>query len=678
MNVHRRRERSTKTKDRNAANGVSNTIALGDRWSTLVDGWFVQANAGEDGRVHGSDAVQFFRRSGLDDEDLARVWDKVVPPKEDRMNRIQFENALKLVALLQTGGELSDINAVEAISQNVPDPEPVFRPVNRSPSPQSMIPQPPCQNPRAGDTRWLPRRNAASSSKLPSGDSWMERAASVPTKSAGVDERAPRSRSFSGGFADGGRSPKTGRGSKPPRPERVRSTSMPCSLDEDEEQIGRPATGALRFVRLDEKIVRVKSPSKASGRQGFAKSVQIDEHLSGGRYVASTNGLWAAPDYYATGPEEELGQATGVPSTSGEASNRMYSGAMMDGRPRGAAPQGGKAAAVDNQSTRGNPRFLETDTQVGRDGPVPSKSVTLEDFSAPASPMRERRASADYYLGAGSKSAKSAATDDSLQSDRPLSARAALAGNYGGGGIAKPPVADEYASIGAPVSGRSRQADDHPNRDSPLPGRVTVAEEYAGASGPVPGRVADGGGPRGSPVPYRPVASREDSGAGGSPAEARAAEVDEHVAPGPVTSDRAGELDGSTAKNSPKSHRFEELKSKASSGTSGRFAELDDQEPRISPVHSRSADDLVAGGGSIHGRPGPPASYGDSDDDYICDRRAEQSEQSMRSYTPSSVGGRSSRLQTPSFSDDMVSELAGSDLAKDVTGPCTAGLVNVE
>ena len=30
-----------------------------------------------------------------------QVWDRAVPPKEDRMNREQFESALKLVALLQ-------------------------------------------------------------------------------------------------------------------------------------------------------------------------------------------------------------------------------------------------------------------------------------------------------------------------------------------------------------------------------------------------------------------------------------------------------------------------------------------------------------------------------------------------------------------------------------------------
>ena len=51
----------------------------------------------------------------------------------------------------------------------------------------------------------------------------------------------------------------------------------------------------------------------------------------------------------------------------------------------------------------------------------------------------------------------------------------------------------------------------------------------------------------------------------------------------------------------------------------------------------------------------------------------------VRSLPPSPDSAwRSSRPQTPSFSEDTISELAGSDMAREPMRPCSSGLVNVE
>lgn len=72
-----------------------------EAWKEQVEIWFKEADTKDNGRIEGDEAVAFFSRTGLPDEDLSKMWRYAVPSGEHCMSKTHFINALKLVAVLQ-------------------------------------------------------------------------------------------------------------------------------------------------------------------------------------------------------------------------------------------------------------------------------------------------------------------------------------------------------------------------------------------------------------------------------------------------------------------------------------------------------------------------------------------------------------------------------------------------
>ncbi|CAD7701091.1 unnamed protein product [Ostreobium quekettii] len=666
------REKQTKSKIRakNSDNGVPDSPNVVEKWGKQVEGWFAQAKPDDNGRVNGHDAVAFFKRSGLDYDDLAKVWDKVVPPKDDKMDRRQFESALKLVALLQTGGELSDKTAVEAIAQAVPDPEPVIGPLERSPSP-SLIPCPPCLNPHAGETGWLSKK-AYVSSRLPAGDDRIGKTPSGSARSTVAENGAARSRSFTGmpssRYNDEGASHKTpGKGEQPPPSnERIRSASMPGRLNEDPDQLGRPATGALRFVRLDKKVVKSSTMPKGigGGRPGLAVAAERDEHPVEDEYVGDVDEEWTVlSDRVDRGKEQR------AVNKSRRGNNRTPGTAVpfMDGRVYGLGTQSAPASAYNSLIAGARPlegSLEDVKEQANRDSPIPDRLDSADEHVARGSPIPKRRASADYYVGKGGHK----------------SGRSPQGSDYPDNDVAKPArstVADDRRGRTRNVLDGSQPVDDVLARELPVPGQSKTENDAAGGR-QSPGRVAADAGP----VPGTSGMTVDKGATQGSPSPGRGGEREARTGTGSTTSGRPADANVPEVKTRTRPRRFEEMHDDERGGVPpGRFAEAEEQVNNNNSVNSVSAGDLAPRGVSMHSRSVAIIPYDEDDEDSRDhpERLGYNPERPMlRSFTPTSLGGRSSRSQTPAFSDDIMSQLAGSDLTKDAQEPCTAGLVNVE
>jgi len=61
-----------------------------------------------DGRITGQDAVQFFSRSGLHREQLARVWSLAENTKQGFLTKVTFGKAMKLISLAQAGKPITN------------------------------------------------------------------------------------------------------------------------------------------------------------------------------------------------------------------------------------------------------------------------------------------------------------------------------------------------------------------------------------------------------------------------------------------------------------------------------------------------------------------------------------------------------------------------------------------
>ncbi|GMH44412.1 hypothetical protein BSKO_12364 [Bryopsis sp. KO-2023] len=97
-------------------------------WERQVDSWFIEADVDKDGRVAGQEASAFFRRSGLPDESLSQMWQSA-SAGEYGLNRTRFNNALKLVAALQSGRRLSPDVVAKATAQPYPPKFPQMAPL---------------------------------------------------------------------------------------------------------------------------------------------------------------------------------------------------------------------------------------------------------------------------------------------------------------------------------------------------------------------------------------------------------------------------------------------------------------------------------------------------------------------------------------------------------------------
>lgn len=71
--------------------------------------WFKEADTKNNGRIEGDEAVAFFSRTDLQDEDLSKMWRYAVPSGEHCMSKTHFINALKLVAVLQVRKKINFI-----------------------------------------------------------------------------------------------------------------------------------------------------------------------------------------------------------------------------------------------------------------------------------------------------------------------------------------------------------------------------------------------------------------------------------------------------------------------------------------------------------------------------------------------------------------------------------------
>jgi hypothetical protein len=82
----------------------------------LYTRWFASADADNDGRLTGGDAVRFFERSGLPRDQLAKVWAFADSARRGYLDVAAFTRALELVALAQASGQVS-LEALNAARQ---------------------------------------------------------------------------------------------------------------------------------------------------------------------------------------------------------------------------------------------------------------------------------------------------------------------------------------------------------------------------------------------------------------------------------------------------------------------------------------------------------------------------------------------------------------------------------
>eukprot|EP00803_Ostreobium_quekettii_P009168 evm.model.scf_526.1 EVM.evm.TU.scf_526.1 scf_526:8820-20300(-) len=151
-------------------------------WKEAVDSWFKEA-ADKDGWVKGAAAVNFFRRTGLDDSSLAKVWDRSVPPFSEGMTRQQFDCALKIVALLQSGQELTIHSASAAVAVPTPVMFPKIAPAPLNiPSQEDML-----------EVQSSPSSSPSTPVSLSGSDMPISSASSVPAPLWLVSELGPSS-----------------------------------------------------------------------------------------------------------------------------------------------------------------------------------------------------------------------------------------------------------------------------------------------------------------------------------------------------------------------------------------------------------------------------------------------------------------------------------------------------
>ena len=72
--------------------------------------WFGLADQDQDGRVTGKDAVEFFGLSGLPKEALSRAWQLADLNRQGYLGKDQFVRALRVIALVQSGTEVSKLS----------------------------------------------------------------------------------------------------------------------------------------------------------------------------------------------------------------------------------------------------------------------------------------------------------------------------------------------------------------------------------------------------------------------------------------------------------------------------------------------------------------------------------------------------------------------------------------
>eukprot|EP00898_Chlorokybus_atmophyticus_P007677 jgi/Chlat1/7910/Chrsp68S07352 len=74
------------------------------------DDWFELADGDADGRVTGQDAIQFFARSQLRRETLAKIWVMADASRSGFLDKRAFARAMRLISLAQAGEEITPEN----------------------------------------------------------------------------------------------------------------------------------------------------------------------------------------------------------------------------------------------------------------------------------------------------------------------------------------------------------------------------------------------------------------------------------------------------------------------------------------------------------------------------------------------------------------------------------------
>ncbi|GBF98304.1 hypothetical protein Rsub_10967 [Raphidocelis subcapitata] len=87
--------------------------------AATYDRWFKIADADMDGRLTGADAVQFFQRSGLSRDVLARVWDLANSSRAGFLDRLAFHKAMDLISIAQQGMEVTKESYLSALDEGI-------------------------------------------------------------------------------------------------------------------------------------------------------------------------------------------------------------------------------------------------------------------------------------------------------------------------------------------------------------------------------------------------------------------------------------------------------------------------------------------------------------------------------------------------------------------------------
>ncbi|KAK3236292.1 hypothetical protein CYMTET_53556, partial [Cymbomonas tetramitiformis] len=78
--------------------------------------WFMLADTDRDGRVTGADAVQFFSKSGLAKETLAKVWSLSDVARQGYLGQPEFIRAMVAISLAQAGTALTTESVSAAVN----------------------------------------------------------------------------------------------------------------------------------------------------------------------------------------------------------------------------------------------------------------------------------------------------------------------------------------------------------------------------------------------------------------------------------------------------------------------------------------------------------------------------------------------------------------------------------
>lgn len=90
---------------------------MSDTILAIYRNWFTIADTNGDGRVTGADAVQFFQRSGLSQQTLAKVWAYADERRAGYLDFNGFAKALELVWLAQERGTNVEVRLLEAYGE---------------------------------------------------------------------------------------------------------------------------------------------------------------------------------------------------------------------------------------------------------------------------------------------------------------------------------------------------------------------------------------------------------------------------------------------------------------------------------------------------------------------------------------------------------------------------------